>query len=52
VFISGEICFLGKAPVVKMYLFAIDFDREMLYPLAPPQGWESCIDLENLAAGN
>jgi hypothetical protein len=25
---------------VKMYYFAIDFEAEMPYPLAPPQGWE------------
>jgi len=25
---------------VKMYYFAIDFEIEMPYPLAPPQGWE------------
>jgi len=37
---------------VKMYYFAIDFEIEMPYPLAPPQGWESDFWIfENLAAG-
>ncbi|HLK08550.1 MAG TPA: hypothetical protein VKV30_11425 [Candidatus Angelobacter sp.] len=26
---------------LKMYYFAIDFEREMSYPLTPPQGWEA-----------
>jgi hypothetical protein len=37
---------------VKMYYFAIDFDREMPYPLAPPQGWEAVSIFENLADSN
>jgi hypothetical protein len=35
--------------VVKMYYFAIDFAVKMLYPLAPPQGWEVVQVFENLA---
>jgi hypothetical protein len=31
--------------VVKMSLFALDFEIEMPYPLAPPQGWEVDFDL-------
>jgi hypothetical protein len=29
--------------IVKMYYFAIDFECEMPYPLAPPQGWEAQV---------
>ena len=41
--------FSGRG-IVKMYYFAIDFDTEMLYPLAPPQGWKAVQISENLAA--
>jgi hypothetical protein len=37
---------------VKMYYFAIDFDAEMPYPLAPPQGWEISSILENKQLSN
>jgi hypothetical protein len=32
-----------------MYFFAIDFAIEMLYPLAPPQGWKSFKIFEKIA---
>jgi len=32
--------------VVKMSYFAIDFEAEMSYPLAPPQGWEEVRSLK------
>jgi hypothetical protein len=35
-----------------MYYFAIEFSIEMLYPLAPPQGWEGSLIFENLADSN
>jgi hypothetical protein len=35
---------------VKMYYFALEFDGEMPYPLAPPQGWNAVLIFENLAA--
>jgi hypothetical protein len=37
-----------------MYYFAIDFEAEMPYPLAPPQGWEASLifEKEQLAIGN
>lgn len=40
--------------VVKMYYFAIDFDAETPYPLAPPQGWEEVqiFDNKQLATSN
>jgi hypothetical protein len=34
---------------VDMYYFALDFQMEMPYPLAPPQGWEAFEIFENLA---
>jgi hypothetical protein len=39
---------------VKMYHFAIDFEAKMLYPLAPPQGWQASLifEKEQLAIGN
>jgi hypothetical protein len=33
-----------------MYYFALDFDGEMPYPLAPPQGWEAVLIFENLSS--
>jgi hypothetical protein len=35
-----------------MYYFALDFQVEMPYPLAPPQGWEAFRIFENLATSN
>jgi hypothetical protein len=35
-----------EASFVKMYYFALDFDGEMPYPLAPPQGWEAIRSLK------
>jgi hypothetical protein len=40
---------LLRTGFVKMYYFALDFDGEMPYPLAPPQGWEAVLIFENLA---
>jgi len=31
---------VSKDDFVKMSFFALDFEIEMSYPLAPPQGWE------------
>jgi hypothetical protein len=39
---------VSRRGVVKMY-FAIDFEVEMPYPLAPPQIWEASLIFENLA---
>jgi len=41
-----------EACFVKVYYFAIDFEREMPYPPAPPQGWEAVSIFENLADSN
>jgi hypothetical protein len=38
---TGATCMFSGDGVVKMYYFAIDFEAEMPYPLAPPQGWEA-----------
>jgi len=35
---------------VKMSYFALDFEREIPYPPAPPQGWEGSWIFDNLAA--
>jgi hypothetical protein len=37
-----------------MYYFAIEFQVEMPYPLAPPQGWEACrsLTIQQPAIGN
>jgi hypothetical protein len=32
---------------LKMYYFALAFQMEMPYPLAPPQGWEAVLIIEN-----
>jgi hypothetical protein len=37
---------------LKMYYFALAFQMEMPYPLAPPQGWEAVLIFENLAFSN
>jgi hypothetical protein len=37
---------LLRTGFVKMYYFALEFDREMPYPLAPPQGWEAVLIFE------
>jgi hypothetical protein len=34
-----------KEQFVKMSFFVLDFEREMPYPLAPPQGWEAHFGL-------
>lgn len=41
-----------EACFVKMYYFAIAFQIEIPYHLAPPQGWEAVWIFENLAARN
>jgi hypothetical protein len=38
--------FSGRG-VVKMSYFVVDFEAEMPYPLAPPQGWEVVQVFEN-----
>jgi hypothetical protein len=38
-----------SACFVKMYYFAIAFQIEIPYHLAPPQGWEAVWIFENLA---
>jgi hypothetical protein len=48
----GEIAMLLGACFVKMSYFVLDFDGEMPYPLAPPQGWEAVSVFENLAVSN
>jgi hypothetical protein len=37
---------------VKMSYFAIDFECEMPYPLAPPQGWEAQVRSLKKVASN
>jgi hypothetical protein len=44
--IGGLKCMFSGLGVVKMSYFAIDFEAEMLYPLAPPQGWEEVRSLK------
>jgi hypothetical protein len=52
--IGDENCMVSGRGVVKMYYFAIDFDAETPYPLAPPQGWEEVqiFDNKQLATSN